>query len=165
VCARAFDVRVHVCESVHVRESSVDAGIFILYLCKFCVGVCVCVCVGACACVRVCVCACVCVCVHVCMCACVCVYVCMFMCVLSVFVRKSSVDADSFKLRGLVGWQMGGWVGGWVGRWVCACVCVRLWAYRLWDAGRLCVSVYQTCMFACVPVLCHCVHLSVHLSV
>jgi len=145
VRARAFDVRVHVCESVHVRESSVDAGIFILYLCKFCVGVCVGGCVGG--------------------CACVCVYVCMFMCVLSVFVRESSVDADSFILRGLVGWQMGGWVGGWVGRWVCACVCVRLWAYRLWDAGRLCVSVYQTCMFACVPVLCHCVHLSVHLSV
>jgi len=49
VRARAFYVRVYVCESVHVRESSVDAGIFIIYLCKFCVGVWV----GGCACMRV----------------------------------------------------------------------------------------------------------------
>jgi len=47
-------VRVYACESVYVRESSVDAGSFILCL-RGCVVVCVCICKCVCACVLMCV--------------------------------------------------------------------------------------------------------------
>ena len=68
-----------------VKNSKIEATLWVSVCVCMCVCTCVCVCVCVCVFVRVCVCECVCVCVCVCECVCVCVCVCVYFRFVSLF--------------------------------------------------------------------------------